>query len=170
MQLTYTLTLADFKAAFRMSRRGTLFLRYDQVIWPSASILCFAVSTVSDPKSELCRQALFLSVSSLCFAIGLPVLRAFGAYRAYRASLQNGRQSLEATTEITDERIIEITRGICELTYSWASITGFGQDARITLFRTSDGHILFFPTVALNRDQRAELDELLFHHRIKVWS
>ena len=155
MKVTYKLSLAEFRAAFRMYRRGTLFLRYDQVIWPSVSILCFAVSTVSDPKSELCRQALFLFVFSLCFTIGLPALRAFNAYRTYRTSLQNGHQSLETTTEITDERIIDVTPGICELAHSWASIEGFGQDARITLFRTRGGGWLFFPTSALTPDERA---------------
>jgi hypothetical protein len=170
MKVTYKMSFADYKAGYRMYRRGTFFLRYDQLIWPAVTILCFIVFTIFRHQSEISQQVAGLFFCSLWFTFGLPVLRTFNAYRGYRASLQNGRLSLETTTEITDERIVDVTPGICELTYTWSSIKGFGQDDKITIFRTSGAHFLFFPTSSLNADQRVELNELVSRHGIRRWS
>jgi hypothetical protein len=132
------------------------------------SLVVFAAS--NPPKSELSKLAAAVFAFSLVFSIGLPILNAIAAYSGYSASLKRKRDSPENITEITAEKIIDITPGFCELAYTWPSIIGFAQNTKITLFRTGGSHFIFLPTHALTPDQNTELNELVSRHGIRRWS
>lgn len=171
MKVTYTMSLADYRSAYRLARRGRFFFRYEKIIWPLITILSLVVFASSNPpNSEVAQQAASVFTLALVLSIVLPILNAIAAYRGYRSSLNRKRDSSENITEITTEKIIDITPGFCELTYTWPSIIGFAQNPKITLFRTSGSHLIFLPTRALTPDQVAELNEIVSRHGIRRWS
>lgn len=86
----------------------------------------------------------------------------------YRAAYRMNRRRVFSLRH--DQLIWPLNPGCSEHSRPWQSITGVGQDSKITVFCAKAGTFLFFPTSALTSEQRAELDELVSRHRIRRWS
>ncbi len=170
MRITYKTSVADYRAAYRMYQRKNLFLRYDQIIWPAVTVLCLVAIVASDSHSALNRVGRELIIYPLLLSVGLPLLRALNAYRIYRDVHKETPSRPEVTTEITPEQIVDVTPGESNLAYTWPSVVGFGQNAKITVICMKSLQLIFFPTSVLSSNQRAELDELVSRHGIKRWS
>lgn len=167
MRITYKTSLSDFSAAYRMCQKENRFLRYDQIIWPSILALGILAAAAFGRNSTARTVLDYVIIYSFALSVGLPIFRKFNAYRFYRTRKNAGQ---EFTTEMTADKVVDITRNECELTYEWSSITGFGQNTKITVLCMSNGHFIFFPTAILDSNQRDELNGLVTRHGIKRWS
>ena len=170
MKFAYTMRFGDFRAAYRMLRRSNWFLRYDQVIWAFVLLAFVGLAIATANNARVFRIMANVYTFPLVFAIGLPILRNLKAYLAYRDSRAGREISPENTTEITETQIIDESRGVCVLSYAWSSVIGIGQDKKITLIALLGGHLVYFPTAALNSQQREEFDELANRYQIRRWS
>jgi hypothetical protein len=167
MTINYKTSLADCRAAYRMFQRKNIFLKYDQIFWPSFTVLCICVAIAAGPHSVVLHVIGAVIIYPIALSIGLPVLRSFFGYRMYRAGKNAGHTF---TTEITADRIIDRTSGVCELIYEWKGVTGIGQNKKITVICTKGTHFLFFPTSSLTAEQLAEFNQIASGHGIRRWS
>lgn len=174
MRLSYKqITFSEYRAAFRMFRRKNLFLRYDQIFWIIvciASLVVFGIVNDHGGGKALHGLASTIFYYSLCLAAGLPLLRNLNALTGFRAYRKNRDGSVETITEIDENRIVDITPGTCELIYEWKSVTGIGQNDRITVICTRGSHFLFFPTSAFRPEQLIEFNRIASGYGVRRWS
>lgn len=167
MKLEFTLTLADFKAAFRLHRRQTLVRRMGAFAWPILTVVCFGVALFSNPKSELFAQTFALGVGCLWLTVFLPIARRIIVFRSFRRVVPNGLHQQRCFATVDDQHVVTGVQGLFELNYYWKGVTGFAQDKRMTLFYTSKCSFLFFPTNALSSEQFAELNGIVSRNMIR---
>lgn len=170
MKITHKATVTDYIAAYRMFLRKNFVPRYDEFLWPGFTLLCLAVISAGDHRSVLNGIFRLLLIFAVVFSVGLPLLRRFNGYRNYREAHRKSPAPLGTTTEIKPEGIIEATGASSEREYTWSNVTGFGQNARITLFLMANSYMIFFPTALLDSNQRGELDHFISEQGIKRWS
>lgn len=170
MKISFEMTLADYKAAYRLLRRRTFYSRYDYLIWVililAFTTMKFSLFPMSGPNHRISETLAYLILIPLI----LVPTQVLIPYWSFRSNHSKHRISPSSTTDITSERIVDVMPGIRETSYTWPSVTGFGQDAHITMLYLKGSRFLFFPTSALSFDQRAELDKLISQRGIRRWS
>ncbi len=167
MKLTFTLSLADFKAAFRLHRRQTLLRRLSIFIWPILTIVCFVIALASNVQSELFSLSFAVGVAALWLSIVLPIVRMISVRRSYKRIFPSNQTDRECFAEVGNERVVTGVTDSIELRYAWDAITGFSQDGNTTLFYTSKCSFLFFPTNAMLPEQREELKTIVARNMVR---
>lgn len=170
MKITYEMTLADYKAGFRLVNRKNLYRRYELIIWPVVALLSALLGAGSNPRSGAYSAVRVLFEYSALLSIGLPIARVFSPYWSFQRAHGNNRTTPESTTEITSEGVTDVMPGVRSSSYAWSRVKGFAQDAKITVLYRKGFRFTLFPTSALSHDQLAELDEFVSHHGIRRWS
>jgi hypothetical protein len=169
MKLTYETTLADYRAAHNLYRRKMLLTQYSLILWIIAVLGCTYLVSLSKHQSGL----FLLAKSSLVFSVFCSIIVIFGHFIypnfGYRRNHNENYSSNLSTTEISSERIIDVMPSKQQTSYEWSEVTGFAQNSKVTLIDIS-GRFLFFPSLALNVEQRAELDQIVANHGIRRWS
>jgi hypothetical protein len=170
MRLSYKpITFTEYRAAVLMFRKKNLFLRYDQVLWTVLAIACviaYGLVHLHGPNGTI--ETIFYY--SVCLAIGLPLLRNLNMILGFRALRKNRKELAENITEIDENRISDITPGTCELIYEWKSVTGIGQNGKITVICTTGSQFLFFPTSAFSSEQLTEFNSIASSYNVRRWS
>lgn len=161
MKLIYTLTLADFKAAFRLHRRQTLLRRLGIYTWPIVTIVCFLIAFSSNVNSFLFSESFGFGSASLVLSLGLPIHRSYNVRKCYRQHFPRTRTEQTTTTDIDEERVLGLIPGVSETKYFWNGILAFAQDEKVTLFYVRKSAFVFFPTYSMTPAQRAELNDLV---------
>jgi hypothetical protein len=170
MKLAYKpITFAQYRAAAQMFRKKNLFLRYDQILWALlavASVISYGIVHHRGPNGAIETIVDY----SLGLAIGLPLLRNLNIVLGFRALRKNRKELVEGITEIDENRITDITPGTCELIYEWKSVTGVGQNRKITVICTTGSHFLFFPTSAFSPEQLTEFNQIAAGYNVRRWT
>jgi purine-cytosine permease-like protein len=167
MQLSYTLSLADFKAAFQFHRRQAFLRRISAYLWPSAAAICFVTAFSFDVNSS--QFSGFFSIGSglLVIAIGLPISQIYNVRKCYQQHYPSRRTEQVTTTEINDEYILSLIPGVSETKYFWVGIVAFAQNEKATLFYVRKNTFLFIPTRTMSPSQRMELNELVARNLLR---
>jgi len=139
MNLTYTITLADWKAAIRLhtrqkpGRRICLAISY-YAIPTLAGLGLGYISLASSHGRRDIVDGLVLPVAAL---FGIAVLRPFlYGYRLrkwFTGYFPVSETGPGHSLDIDNERILKIWPGIGEAKYYWTGIRRFAQDNRITV-------------------------------------
>ncbi len=161
MKLSYTLVLADFKAAFRLHRRQMFLRRLGIIVWPIVAIVCFVIALSTNVNSFLYSESIAIGFASLVLSIGLPILRFVNVRKCYRQHFPRTRTEQTTTSVIDEEGVLGIIPGVSENRYFWNGIVGFAQDERVTLFYVRRSAFAFFPTFIMTPAQRCELNDLV---------
>lgn len=166
MQLKYTLTLADFKAAYRLHRRQEFSRRISIFIWPTLTLLCvigFVVFSMLQ-RVNLAGDCLAVGAGAIVVAVGTPILRSVNIRKGYRRLFPPSRTVRSSHLDIDDERIVRENPGVSELKIPWSGLYGFAQDEQVTMLYTNKDCFLIIPTQALSSEQRSELNDLVARH------
>jgi hypothetical protein len=169
MKISYTLTLADYKAALRLHRRQKLSRRILPIIVPviaTVGLVAILVFEISG-KKELAIHLLGLDVVFLLLSIALPIARLLDARVGFKRIFPLTKIVPTIATDIDDERIICENPGISEGKFFWNAIVNFAQDEKVTVLYIDKRRFLFFPTNALSPNQRAELNELVARNMVR---
>ena len=166
MRLEYTLTLKDYKAAFRLHRRKKLSRRL--IFWLGPSLLSlaivgFVVCSIEN-NTALAAQALALAAGSLVFTIGMPISRSLNIRRSFKRLFPASQRDRRSRIEINDQGICRELYGVAELRVLWSGICDFAQDEKVTTLYTNKDCFLLFPTALMSPEQRSELDDLVARH------
>lgn len=170
MKITYEVTLADYKAAYRLVDRKTLFRRYELIFWPVVAIMSALAGAGSNPHLGIYPVARVVFDFSMALSIGLPLGRVLSPHYAFWRSYGRNPNTPESTTEIASDGITDVMSGVRTSSYKWTSVRGFAQDAKATVLYRKGFRFTFFPTPVLSHDQLQELDALISQHGIKRWS
>jgi hypothetical protein len=172
MKLTYTLTLADFKAARILHRRQKLTRQILHFIWPILLVLFLTGAIISsgDPHSQLFVQCFALGIGSLVMSIGMPISRFFSVRRSFNRLFPAGRKDRTSTIDINDERIVRDLSGTSEFKVLWSAIYDYAEDARVSLIYTNKDCFLIIPARSISPAQRTELNDLIARHVAKAKS
>ena len=169
MRLEYTLTLKDYKAAFRLHRRQKLSRRLVSWLGPVLLLIAvvgFVLCSVEN-NTALAGQAAALFAGSLVFTIGLPLSRSWNVRKSFSRLFPSGQADRRSKISIDDQGVCRELSGVAELRVLWSGVYGFAQDEKITMLYTSKDCFLLFPTELMSTDQRAELNELVARHTVK---
>lgn len=169
MRLQYTLTLKDYKAAFRLHRRRKISRRLSSWIGPIllvVGIVGFVICSVTNNR-PLAAQAAALTAGSLVFTLGIPISRSWNIRRSFNRLFPSGEKDRISRIVIEDQGICRELSGVAELKLLWSGIYDFAQDERITLLYTNKDCFLLWPTALMSAEQRAELNELVTLHLVK---
>ncbi len=167
MQLTYVLTLNDYKAALRLHANQTVGRRVARfgagMGLPGIGLLVLAMNVflAFTQQDYLSRNQPGLLIVPLIFLL-IPVIQANLVRKQFKQSFPEAARSL--SLDIDDERIICTNPGSSETKFSWSTIVAFAQDEKVTMLNISKLRFLFFPTSALAPVQRAEFNDLVARH------
>ena len=166
MKLSYALSFAYIRAAFRLHRRQTLLRRVNLYIWPALTITAFVGMIIfsSNKNSELFAQCFAFGVGFLWMSIGMPIARYYNIRRCFKQHFPSTRTDPTTSMEIDDERIHTGIPGVSVNNYLWNGIVGFAQNEKATLLYLDKNRFLFLPTCAMSTAQRAELNDLIARH------
>jgi hypothetical protein len=170
MKLSYTLTLADFKAAQRLHIRQRLSRRINFYFWymviPILAIITVITTIVAigSDRSDLVSDLVAPDALLLWLAIFLPLARVYKIHKGFKQFLHPARTDRINSLDIDDERIVSTIPGVGEGKLFWNAIFAFAQDEKVALLYVREKRFLFFPTTALSSEQRTELNELVKRH------
>lgn len=164
MKLTYKLTLANVRAAFRFHRHQTLLRRLSWPFWIVLTVACFTVAHFSSVPSEMFAQSSSIGMGSFVIATGLPIMRFYNVRKCYQQHFPRSRTEDFTTTEIDDEQIVSIIPGVSETKRPWKAIMAFTQNEKVTLLYVRKNAFVFFPTSAMSPEQRNEFNDLVARH------
>lgn len=170
MKLSYTLTLADYKAAIDLHCEQTLLRRIGFVFWyraiPAATLAGLTVLTFlwSRPHSKYIAGLAGVDGMLVWLSVYLPVVRYYQTRKGFKRLFPLKRTDLSSSIDIDDERVVSGIPGISEAKLFWDAFTGFAQNETVTMLYISKKTFLFFPTSALSVGQRAELAVLVGRH------
>jgi hypothetical protein len=169
MKMSYTLTLADFKAARRLHRRQRFARQIMHFIWPVLLVAFFigAIISSGNPQSQLFSQCLALGAGSLVMSIGMPISRFFSVRRSFNRLFPPNQTDRTSTIDITDERIVRELSGTSEFKVLWSAIYDFAEDVHVSLLYTNKDCFLIIPARSISPAQRAELNDLIARHIVK---
>jgi hypothetical protein len=166
MRLDYTLTLDDYRAAFRLHRRQKLFRRLYPWLGPillavaAAGFVTFSILG----NLQLVGDSFALAAGALVMTIGVPVVRYFNVRASFRRLFPPGHSDRTSAITIDEKCVTRELSGVAELKMLWNGIYAFAQNDRITLLYTNKTCFLLFPTKIMNEEQRSELAALVARH------
>jgi hypothetical protein len=173
VQLTYELTLADYKAAQRLHIRQKISRRINFYLWfvaiPIFAVLGLAFFVFLD-VSKLTKSApLYFGIECglLWLAVYLPSWRAYAIRKCFKQIFSPARTDRTSSIDIDDDRIVSTVPGVSEGRFFWNAILEFTQDERVTLLYIRKNAFIFFPTSDLSVAQRGELNDLIARHVVK---
>lgn len=174
MRLTYTLDLADYKAAQRLHVRRKASRRVAFAIWyfltPAIAVLGIAAFILLDLHriTPTWAPILFgLEAALVWISICMPVSRAYRLRKGFSQLFPPGRSDRNSSIDIDEDRIISAIPGVSEGKFFWNAIIDWDQDELITLFYIGPKRFLFVPTRAFGYEERAELLRLLERKNIE---
>ena len=171
MQLTYTLTLEDYKAAQRLCRRQRISWRIKFLFWyfgvPVLAVLGLVFFIAIGRFMHIAATFFGVECGLLYLSLYLPIWR----FRRTRKNFERMVKHLEADRsviiDIDNERIISSMPRVAEGKFFWNAFEAFAQDERMTLLFTAEDRFLFFPTRALSPTQRTELNDLVARNIVR---
>jgi hypothetical protein len=173
MQLTYTLTLADYKAAQRLHTRQKFSRQFIFCLWfvvvPILAVTGLALFFFLD-VSKITRLApLYFGAECalLWLAVYLPAWRAYAVRKCFKQMFSPARTDRSSSIDIDDDRIISTVPGVSEGRFFWNAILAFAQDEKVTLFYIRKNAFLFLPTCIMSPAQRTELNDLVARHVVR---
>jgi hypothetical protein len=169
MTLSYTLTLADFKAARTLHRRQRFTSQIMHFIWPVLLVAFFigAIISSGDSHSVLFSQCFALGAGSLFMSIWMPISRFFSIRRNFNRLFPPGQENRTSTIDINDERIVKELSGTSEFKVLWSAIYDFAENACVSLLYTNKDCFLIIPARSISPAQRTELSDLVARHIVK---
>jgi hypothetical protein len=169
MKFEYTLTLHDYKAAFRLHRQQKLFRRIVPLIGPILllSALVGFVAFSVEKRIDWAAQCLALGTGALVVTVGLPISRFVSIRKGFKSLFPSGQKERRSAIDINAERIVREHLGANEVKMPWSAVFDFAQDDRITLIYTTKSCFLLFPTGVLSAAQRLELSELVARNVVR---
>jgi hypothetical protein len=169
MKLTYTLTLADLRAAYGLHRRQKLRRRLAIYIWPVLTVISFvgALAFAVTQHTELFSQCIAVFAGSLVGTIAGPILRFINLRKAFRRLQPTGSTDRLSSIAIEDEYILREHQGSSELKLMWSAVFDLVQDEKITMIYTNKDCFLLFPTQTMSPAQRTELSELVARNLVR---
>jgi len=171
MQISYKLTLADYKAALKLHyrQRGRwrsplgLFIFMPIV---GAFLVCCTVIGYFSQEDYFVHNPPGLLVVPIFFLL-LPVFYSYAMKKQFRNIYPHGKTDQLLSIDIDDGRIISEMPGFSESKLLWTTIVRFAQNEKITLFYLAKARFLFVPTQVFSVEQRTELNNLVARHGVK---
>jgi hypothetical protein len=167
MQLNYTLTLDDYRAALRLHARQNLGRRFATFFLrralPGIGFLLLAMEAflVFADKNYLIHNPPGLLIVPVVFVV-LGALQSYQVQRQFNQLFPPHGRGL--SIDLDDERIICTNPGSSESRFLWHVVIEFAQNEKVTMLYIAKLRFLFFPTSALSPIQRTELDGLVARH------
>ena len=170
MQLTYTLTLSDYKAAIKLHNRQNLGRRLSNIfagrILPGIGLfLLIAEAFLAFSENDyLSRNPPGLLIVPFIFAL-LPIIQANIVRKQFDQLFPPSSRNL--SIDLDNERIICDNPGSSESKFLWTIVQQFAQDDKVTMLYISKLRFLFFPTNSMSIEQRTELNELVARNMVR---
>ena len=168
MQLTYELTLAEFKSALKLHARQKLSRRIHTFIYKlvipgvTAFLLSFTFYTyVTNGSDAIDDGLIFLDIALITIVVLVFVLRRFRIRSAFRALFPARATNRITSITISDDHILTSVEGIGEGRYLWTGVSAFVQNKLVVLFYIGDERFLMLPSRVLSSAQCNELNDLV---------
>jgi len=166
MKLSYTPTLADYRAALRLYRRQKLSRRI--LHYASTGLLSlfavlawalFIYNMGTEPTSF--PGSLSLPIGITFWLLLAYLMRQYVVRKQFKQIFPPSRTDRTVSIDIDNDRIISAIPGVSEGKFFWNAILDFAQDERITLLYVAKNRFLFVPTQAFSDAERDELRGLI---------
>jgi hypothetical protein len=134
VNLTYTLTFADYKAAQRLHRRQSLLSVVSFYFWfviiPILAIIGIVAAILNERHPFLKSGALLWGGEGglLWLAVYLPAWRAYATRKCFKQIFPPARTDNNSSIDIDDDRIVSSVPGVSEGKFFWPAIVAFAQD------------------------------------------
>jgi hypothetical protein len=178
MKLSFTLTLADFKAAYRLhhsqklgGRGGYTFLFIWLPIMAFLGLILFIVLSFYGDQELANGSSGFAIFSVLCLcSLYLLARRSFVIRRQVKANSRKfppHQSDINKIVDIDDERIIVVIPESYESKFFWKVVVAFAQDDLMSLIYITRKHFILIPARVMSPDQRTELNDIIARHVTK---
>jgi hypothetical protein len=170
MQLSYEITLPEWKSALKLHSRQTLGRRihwfiYDYVI-PGVTLAFLAITLAMylAGGAPAISPLAITDVILVAMTILLVFVRRSRVRAMFRTLVPPTAKSRTKSLVLSDEQIVSSMEGIGETRYLWSGILKFVQNGIVALFYITDEQFLLIPLRVLSSEERAELDGLVGRH------
>jgi hypothetical protein len=167
VKIEYSFTHEDFKAIWKYIRGyKRMSIQNAHVLYVAAPVICLSLFLLGRFSGQIWMQT---EGGVLLFAslVSIPVHVAYDMWlfsnwlkNNFLLNQENERYRLIAN----DEEIIAAKSDSIQTTLAWSVITNFVQNEAVTFLYISRDNYIYFPTKAMNADQRVELDALVARH------
>jgi hypothetical protein len=173
MQLSYILTLKDYKASLRLHLRQKLSRYISFIFWyravpvlAIAGLLAILILNITG-RTELEADFIGVDAGLLWIAIVLPLIRVYQVRKSFKHMFPPGRTDRTCYIDIDDERIFTSLPGVGEGKYFWTGVIAFVQDEKVSMIYITEVQYLPIPTYTLSPEQLTELNDLVARHVVK---
>jgi len=173
MKLEFTLTLSDYRSAQRLHIRQKVSRQISFFVWfilvPILALMGLIAFIALDISRYTRSAGLFAGIEGglVWLAIFCPVSREYQIRKSFKQLFPKNRTDRSSTLEIDDTQVVSIIPGVSEGKFFWSAICGFAQNDEVTLIYVAPKRFLFFPTSAMNTEQRTELSGMVVRHVVK---
>ncbi|MGA2351565.1 MAG: YcxB family protein [Terracidiphilus sp.] len=173
MQLTYTLTLAHFRAAQRLHIRQKMYRRLNFLFWqrlipilaPFAALGAIYLWSLDSHGAPHGAAYMFGAACGLVLAaIYIPSMREYYIRKGFKSLFPPARTDRHSSIDIDEDRIFSQIPGVSEGKIFWGGVVAFAQDEKVTLIYIREKVFLVIPTPAMSPEQRAEVNDLVARH------
>ncbi|MGH9606359.1 MAG: YcxB family protein [Terracidiphilus sp.] len=167
MQLSYELTLAEFKSALNLHARQKLGRRIHTFIYKfgipgiTALLLGLTFYTYITGGSDAAGDMIVYDIGLVTIVVLVFVLRRFRIRSAFRSLFPAGAKNRTTSIAINDDHILTSVQGVGEARYLWTGLSAFVQNKLVALFYIGDERFLVLPLRAISPSQRNELNDLI---------
>jgi hypothetical protein len=172
MQLSFEITLAEFKSALKLYSRGGISRRvywfiYDYVI-PGTTLAMLVLTVLSyiSAGANVAGSFLFIDAALVSMTVLLMIVRRMRMRSMFRALVPPGASSPVRSLTFSEDQILSRLEGIGETRYLWTAICGIAQNEQVILLFISREQFLLVPACALSTEQHSELDKMIVRHVI----
>jgi hypothetical protein len=170
MQLSFEITLAEFKSALKLYSRETTGRRihwfiYDYVI-PGVAVAAVAFTLLAYLASHSNVDGAFvaLDVAIVSVAVLSFILRRSRVRAMFRSLLPPAATSPMRLLAFSEDQILSALEGVGEARYLWTAIMKCVQSDTVILLFISKEQFLLIPQRILSPAQRIELNDLVARH------
>lgn len=170
MQLSFEITLAEFKSALKLYSCETLGRRihwfiFDYVI-PGIAVVAVALALVDYIASHSNVNGAFVAFAAYMAFVAVVsfIVRRFRVRALFRALVPPGAKSRVRSMTFSEEHILSALEGIGEARYLWTAIVKCVQNGTVMLLFISREQFLLIPQRILSPAQRTELNDLVARH------
>jgi len=170
---SYTITLADYKAALWLHRRQTLNRQINFALWRVVAPIIAAFGAIAFfvfSLNKLTHYAplLFGIECGLAWiSVYLPLWSYYSARKCVRQVFQDEGKERTILLEVTDEFVRSTIPGVSEGKYFWNENMAVAQDDKVVLIYATKKRFIPIPSRSLSQSQLEELKAAVQRNAVK---
>jgi len=172
VNVSYTVTFADYKAALRLHRRQKLSRRLSFVLWfiavPVIATIGLIIFLIFDLSKVMHYASVLFGIECglIWISLFLPVWALYSTRKCYKQIFQASGKKRTIELDVTDESVRSVVPGVNEGKFFWNENMAFVADDRVILVYVAKKRFILIPSSFLSQAQVKELQATISRNKV----